>query len=43
MRIALIQQTATSDKAANVQKGLKTAEEAAKQGAQLICFAEPRL
>ena len=40
MRIALIQQKATNDKTANVQRGLKAAEEAAKQGAQLICFSE---
>jgi len=40
MRIALIQQRATNDKAANVKKGLLAAEEAARQGAQLICFAE---
>jgi beta-ureidopropionase len=40
MRIALIQKRATTDKSANVQKGLRAAEEAAKQGAKLICFAE---
>ena len=38
MRIALIQQKATNDKAANIQKGFKAADEAAKEGAQLICF-----
>lgn len=40
MRIALIQQCATSDKKANLEKGLRAAESAAQQGAQLICFAE---
>ncbi len=40
MRIALIQQRAMNDKAVNVRKGLLAAEEAARQGAQLICFAE---
>jgi len=40
MRIALIQQRATVNKSENVQRGLRAAEEAAKQGAQLICFAE---
>jgi predicted amidohydrolase len=40
MRIALIQQRATKDKAANVRKGLLAAEEAARQRAELICFAE---
>ena len=39
MKIALIQQKATNDKAANVRRGLVAAEEAARQGAQLICFA----
>lgn len=40
MKIALIQQRATNDKAANRAKGLEAAEKAANQGAQLICFAE---
>ena len=40
MRIALIQQRATADKKANLEKGLRSAELAAEQGAQLICFAE---
>lgn len=40
MKIALIQQRATPDKPSNVQRGLIAAEDAAKQGAQLICFAE---
>jgi N-carbamoylputrescine amidase len=40
MKIALIQQRATTDKAANRARGLKAAEMAARQGAQLVCFAE---
>lgn len=40
MRIALIQQHATIDKAANRARGLENAEKAAQQGAQVICFAE---
>jgi predicted amidohydrolase len=40
MKLALIQQRAANDKAANRAKGLKAAETAARQGAQLICFAE---
>jgi len=40
MRIALIQQRATTDKTANRAKGLENAEKAAQQGAQVICFAE---
>jgi len=40
MKIALIQQKATNDKAANVRRGLVAAEEAARQGAQMVCFAE---
>ena len=40
MKIAVIQQHATSDKAANLERGLRTAREAANAGAQLICFAE---
>jgi N-carbamoylputrescine amidase len=40
MRIALIQQRATDNKAANRAKGLENAEKASKQGAQVICFAE---
>jgi len=40
MKIALIQQRATTDKAANRTNGLKAVETAARQGAQLICFAE---
>jgi len=40
MRIALIQQHATPDKAENLERGLVAARSAAEQGAQLICFAE---
>lgn len=40
MRIALIQQHATGDKAENTERGIKAFEEAAAKGAQLICFAE---
>ncbi len=40
MRIALIQQHATDDKEGNLERGLRSAELAARQGAQLICFAE---
>lgn len=40
MRIALIQQRATTDKTANRAKGLENAEKAAQQGAQVICYAE---
>lgn len=40
MRIALIQQHATLDRAANVARGLEAAREAARQGARLIAFAE---
>lgn len=40
MRIALIQQTATSDRAANLAKGLESMREAAAAGAQMVCFAE---
>jgi len=40
MRIALIQQRATKDKAANLARGLENAAKAAQQGAQVICFAE---
>jgi len=39
-RIALVQQFATADKAANVARGLQTVDEAARRGAKLICFAE---
>jgi N-carbamoylputrescine amidase len=40
VRIALVQQRATDDKAANVQRGLLALETAAAEGAQLVCFAE---
>lgn len=40
MKIALIQQHATRDKAANVSRGLAALETAARQGAVLACFAE---
>ncbi len=40
MKIALIQQSAGPDRQANLRKGLESAREAAKSGAQLICFAE---
>jgi predicted amidohydrolase len=40
MRIALIQQHATKDKANNVTRGLEALEVAARNGAQLACFAE---
>jgi len=40
MRIALVQQHATPDKAANVARGLDALERAAKAGANLVAFAE---
>jgi beta-ureidopropionase len=40
MKIALIQQHATKDKASNVERGLTALEAAASNGAQLACFAE---
>lgn len=40
MKIALIQQHATKDKAANVRRGLAHLETAARAGASLACFAE---
>src|SRR5215207_3287177 len=40
MRIALIQQHATRDRAANVARGLAALEAAARQGAQVVGFAE---
>ncbi|MFC1547626.1 nitrilase-related carbon-nitrogen hydrolase [Candidatus Neomarinimicrobiota bacterium] len=40
MKIALIQQQATQDRAANRQRGLQAVEQAARAGAQMICFAE---
>jgi len=40
MRIALVQQHATPDRAANVARGLAALDHAAAAGAQLVCFAE---
>jgi len=40
MKIALIQQHASADKQNNIQRALKAFETAARQGAQLIAFAE---
>src|SRR5690348_2510753 len=40
MKIALVQQHASSDKSENVARGLRAAREAAREGANLICFAE---
>src|SRR5215212_5381412 len=40
MKIALIQQHATKDKSDNVRRGLQAVETAARNGAQLACFAE---
>jgi predicted amidohydrolase len=40
MKIALIQQHATNDKADNVRRGLRSLEAAARNGATLACFAE---
>jgi predicted amidohydrolase len=40
MKIALVQQHATHDKAANMQRGLAAVDRAAATGAQVICFAE---
>jgi N-carbamoylputrescine amidase len=40
MRIALIQQRASDDRTANLERGLEALERAAERGAQLICFAE---
>jgi predicted amidohydrolase len=40
MRIALVQQHATADKADNVARGLHAFEAAARAGAQLVAFAE---
>jgi beta-ureidopropionase len=39
-RIALIQQSASKDQAANLKKGLEHAKEAIKNGAQIIVFPE---
>src|SRR5262245_24285733 len=40
VRIALVQQRATADKANNVKRGLRALETAAAQGAKLVTFAE---
>ena len=40
MKIALIQQHASTDTKANLQRGLEAARQAADQGVQVICFAE---
>jgi predicted amidohydrolase len=40
MRIALVQQHATRDKAANVVRGLAGLEAAARGGAEAVAFAE---
>lgn len=40
MKMALIQQHATRDKAANVARGLTNVEAAARAGADCVCFAE---
>jgi N-carbamoylputrescine amidase len=40
MRIALIQQPATADVEQNRNRGMAQLEAAARQGAELICFAE---
>jgi len=39
-RVALIQQAATADRAADLARGLSALEEAAARGAHLACFAE---
>ena len=40
MKIALVQQHATDDKAENLARGLQHFDEAAAAGAKLVCFAE---
>ena len=40
VKIALVQQSAGPNKQANIQRGLAAAEQAAAQGANIICFAE---
>lgn len=40
MKIALIQQAVNKDKQSNVLRGLQSMEQAAREGAQVICFAE---
>jgi predicted amidohydrolase len=40
MRIALVQQRATSDRQANVKRGLEALRAAAENGANLVCYPE---
>jgi predicted amidohydrolase len=40
MRIALVQQHATADKSENIVRGLAALERAAREGAEVVCFAE---
>ena len=40
MRIALVQQHATRDKQSNIARGLAALEHAARDGAEVVCFAE---
>ncbi|MEX1311136.1 MAG: nitrilase-related carbon-nitrogen hydrolase [Candidatus Sulfomarinibacteraceae bacterium] len=40
MKIALVQQTATSDRQDNVERGLAALDAAAADGADVVCFAE---
>jgi len=40
MRVALVQQKATPDKQANVERGLVALEQAAGDGADVVCYAE---
>jgi N-carbamoylputrescine amidase len=40
VRIALIQQRATEDRKSNTERGVKALEQAVRQGAQLVCYAE---
>jgi N-carbamoylputrescine amidase len=40
MRIALVQQHATHDRAENLRRGLEALERAAREGAELVCYAE---
>jgi N-carbamoylputrescine amidase len=40
IKIALVQQAASHDKAANIKRGLQATRDAAAQGANVVCFAE---
>ena len=40
MRIALVQQAASTDAADNIRRGLEAVERAAADGADLVAFAE---